>query len=466
MSALPRQKHNYTQLGLFEPAQYHDTDADEAFFALLLDLDGKKAQISYPLSSMHEVLRNLDHSRDTWISQAEFWCRTRRLVHLLRLGLCFSDCDTYKIGITGSPEHQTEQLLRLCERMQLPEPSLVVFSGRGLQVKWLFDGPIPARALPRWNAVQRVIHERLQPMGADPQAMDASRVLRLVETVNTKSGEMVRVVHHNPVRYDFNALADTLLPLTRKELQELRDARARGEDVPFKLHRDEPTKKHLHLVTDTSGLHQFQGYQLAWDRLADLRKLAKLRGWHQGAPDGSRDPFIFLSAVFLTQALVHVPRIYDELRVLGKEFAPHWREDRVRGCASGALKRLQAYIQGERIPVPDKAGTGTRMVDPRYRFKTQTLIEWLGVTPAEERELGTIISTTEAKRRDAARAQVKRLAAGAVTREAFLDAVQARRQQAQELRAQGLSIRAVAASMGVSVGAVAGYLKSAGASAG
>lgn len=449
MSALPLQKSD--QLALFsEPSQYHDTDAETAFFALLRGVDGgRKEQQSYPVCSMAEVLRNLDPTRDTWISQAEFWTRTRRLVHLLRLGLMFTDLDTYKVNIEGSPEHQTEQLLRLCVRTQLPRPSLVVFSGRGLQAKWLLDGPVPAQALPRWNAVQRVIHERLTPMGADPHSMDASRVLRLVATVNTKSGQLVRVIHHEPVRYSFDTLADTLLPLTRKQLSERRKARNRDEAEPVQPGCDQPGREQrLHLVTDTTGLRQFQGHQLAWDRLADLRKLAQLRGWDKGAPDGSRDPCIFLAACFLTQALVHVPRIYDELRVLGREFAPHWRDDRVRGCASGALKRLHAYIRGERVPVADKDGGKPRMVDPRYRFKTSTLIDWLGVTPAEERGLTTIISTAEAKRRDAERARAKREAAGSLTRNGWLTAHEQRRATARLLRAQGRSWADIAAEVG------------------
>ncbi|MFB9034098.1 replication protein, partial [Xanthomonas euvesicatoria] len=52
-----------------------------------------------------------------------------------------------------------------------------------------------------------------------------------------------------------------------------------------------------------------------------------------------------------------------------------------------------------------------------------------------------------------------RRAAGAVDRETYLDAAQAKRKQAQALKAEGLSVRVIAQRMGVSVGSVAGYLK-------
>ena len=65
------------QLRLFSPADeagcYHDT-ARQGFFSLLMatgEGSGKK-QDSYRLSQMPVVLSMLDHSRDTWLSQAEF----------------------------------------------------------------------------------------------------------------------------------------------------------------------------------------------------------------------------------------------------------------------------------------------------------------------------------------------------------------------------------------------------------
>src|SRR5699024_12303575 len=61
------------------------------------------------------------------------------------------------------------------------------------------------------------------------------------------------------------------------------------------------------------------------------------------------------------------------------------------------------------------------------------------------------------------RETARRRAAGAVDRETHLAAVQAaadaKRAQAQALREQGLSVRAIAKQMAISVGAVSGYLK-------
>ncbi|NYZ70404.1 replication protein, partial [Endozoicomonas sp. SM1973] len=116
-----------------------------------------------------------------------------------------------------SPEGLTWALIEFCQQEGLPPPSLVLFSGRGLYAKWILTTPVPRQALPRWNACQRELVNRLSEFGADTGAKDASRVLRIVNTVNSKSGERVRVVYvngsmENPLRYNFEELCETLLP--------------------------------------------------------------------------------------------------------------------------------------------------------------------------------------------------------------------------------------------------------------
>ncbi len=447
----PRKKQQPTHLQVvdleqLEPAQYLRS-TEKAYFSLLMQADGTtgKRQRSYPVSDMACVLSSCDPSIDTWISQAEFWAPTRRLLHFMRVGLLFVDLDTYKLpefaGLSAEAQH--EKLLKLCEAQGLPPPSLVIFSGRGLQAKWLLDSPLPARALPRWSLVQHEIGRRLAALGADVNALDASRVLRLVHTVNSKSGEVVRVVHNTSTRYDFDKLADALLPFTREQLKQIREERAaRTADQRGRLATR--TKGHLTAI-DTAALgnlRPFIGAQLAWDRLHDLRKLAELRGWTRGAPDGSRDLAVFIGASFLAQAVPNVPRFYDELRVLGREFAPHWSASEVNASASAVIDRMKRTANGEKI---EYAGV---QVDPRYKWRNDTLIQRLSITPEEERQLATIISTGEARRRDAERKRQVRQEAGAMPRAAYESHAEQKRATARILRAQGKTWAEVAEAVG------------------
>ena len=229
------------QLALFsiddEVQTYHDAGRT-GFFSLLVDQGGDKRQSTHKLTDMPAVLGMIDKGRDTWMTQAEFMRPNRRVVNLLRIGLLFADIDTYRQpwAACRTPEQLAAAVLWHCAQEGLPTPSLLVYSGCGLQAKWLMDGTIPRQALPRWNACQRYLIDRLAALGADPQAKDASRVLRLVNTVNTKSGNICRVVHieagqdGQPVRYNFEYLAETLLPAARWTIEQQSQDRADQRD--------------------------------------------------------------------------------------------------------------------------------------------------------------------------------------------------------------------------------------------
>src|SRR5512139_1604187 len=135
--------------GAEEAALYHDAGA-YGFFSLLwcelhrnsLILPARharqlpKVQKSYRLSELPRVIEGLDPERDTWISQAEFIRPNRRVIYLLRLSLCFVDLDYYKAPWkTYQPDEMANILRGFCQDEGIPDPSLILFSGRGLQVK-------------------------------------------------------------------------------------------------------------------------------------------------------------------------------------------------------------------------------------------------------------------------------------------------------------------------------------------
>lgn len=427
---------------------YHDSTRS-GFFSLLVDSRGGKRQSSHRLVDMPKVLGVLDKKVDNWISQAEFIRPNRRVVNLLRLGLLFADLDTYRVPALASrkPDELAASVLFLCADAGLPVPSILIYSGRGIQAKWLLEGTLPRQALPRWNACQRYLVDRLAHVGADPMAKDASRVLRTVETVNSKSGEVCRVVHvqsgndGQPVRYNFEYLAETLLPAARWTIEQQRQeqAESRTKKKPFLL---VPGGK-------ADNLRGFSGRQLAWDRLEDLRKLAELRG---GVGEGSRMQHLFWRLNFLLlSGATNSKQMYHEAAALARELDPQWNS-RSKELMT-LFSKAKAYEAGERISYAGKD------YPPLYTPKNDTLINLFGISTDEQRQLKTIISTSVALERDRKRHELRRRAAGAVDRKSYLDAAKAKQAQAQILRSEGLSVRAIAKQMGVSVGAISGYLK-------
>lgn len=391
--------------GLAEAAHYHDQDATGFFSILVRDRQGQTRQSSHRLTQLPQVLDLLDPTRDSWISQAEFARPNRRVVNLLRLGLLFADLDTYRQpwAVGRNPDQLAASVLYHCAQEGIPPPSILVFSGRGLQAKWLLTHALPRAALPRWNACQRHLVERLAGIGADPAARDASRVLRLVSTINSRSGERCRVVHvendsdGQPVRYSFELLAEALLPVARWDLEQQRQQRTE--------------RRQLRLLTGgrTGNLRSFSARQLAWDRLEDLRALADLRG---GVAEGERMLHLHWRLNFLLlSGATNAAQMRHEAAALARELAPGW------GYRSAELStlyaRAQAYERGERIEF------GGRSYPPLYTPRNDTLINLLRISDVEQRALRTLISRDQARERDRDRHTARRRAAGVVDRATY-----------------------------------------------
>ncbi len=90
-------------------------------------------------------------------------------------------------------------------------------------------------------------------------------------------------------------------------------------------------------------------------------------------------------------------------------------------------------------------------LSPRYKFRNRTILDWLEVTPEEERHLKTIISDEERRRRDRKRKRKERRESGEVqmSRAEYEGRARDRRQEAPRLRSEGLSVRQIAAELGI-----------------
>lgn len=425
------------------------------FFSLLTQSSGSvKRQRSYKLSEMPQVLALVDYSKNVWLSQAEFFKPNRRVVNLARVGLLFADLDTYKSPMMASLplDQQVSRLHFLCDDNDFPRPSLVVFSGRGLQAKWLLKTPLPKAALPRWNACQKALVALLEPLGGDKQARDASRVLRLVDSTHLGSGERVRVldvqgVGMTPAQFDFDDLADVLLPLTRFELQQLREQRAVRDErrKAFKLLKQNNPKADI--------FQGFNGRSLAWHRLNDLRTLGELRGgWVDEKGVSTRTQALHWQLNFMClSGTAHPGNFYLEANELAKQIDKGWQPERDE---LGTLKtKAEQYGAGQKIEF------GGRSWPALYTPKNATLIELFSITDDEQRQLKTIISKAEATRRDTARQTTKRRAAGVQERSVYLEDFHARQAQIKALKADGVAVAEIAKRLGVTRATVYTALK-------
>ena len=384
----------------------------------------------YPVAELPDVLPYLAGQSDVYISHGRFWGR-RRIARLAELGALALDIDYHRRPeLRGMhPLGVLEDALQLLERRQLPAPALAIGSGRGLHLLWLHT-PVPRAALPRWSSCQRALWEALRPLGADRGALDAARVLRLVGTRHSKAKVLVECLRGPGDVWGFEDLAGEILPVDRGELADIRIQRSlRAARRPQERLWTPP-----------------EGYTAGtlWEaRLSDLQTLRELR-WFGELPPGQRDHWMFVAGVAMSWLAIPAA-LQRELYDLARQ-AASWQEPEARSRLQAVMQRARMAAKGERV---DHEGL---RVDPRYRFRSETVLELLEVTPEEERQMRTLISADERRRRDRERDEKRRRAAGAVSREEYLAPARQRRQEAHRLRSEGLSIRAIAARLEVSAG--------------
>ena len=377
---------------------------------------------------------------DVYISQNRFrgW---RRIVLLAEIGAVWVDLDTYRddCHLAGRCDLTIlHAILHRCDDGFLAPPSYVLSTGRGTVAVWIHES-LPLAALPRWQAVQQHLCAYFQALGADRNAIDAARVLRLVGTVNSRADGVppVRLVWPTtrwPVRHHFEVLAEAVLPYSRPQMQALQAQRAKAKAAkrtPRAGSRSRPSR---------------DARTLCATRLADLRTLCDLRHDSNGGilPPGERDAWMLIAASMLAH-LVHPQQLDQEVAALAHLVTGgHWTAAETRERMGAVLARARDAALGRTI---EYCGVER---DPRYRWRTNTIIERLKITPAEQAHMRELVEPDEKRKRKRERDRTEKAARRAPGQQARAKARADATARARALARTGLSQRAIAHLMGTS----------------
>lgn len=421
---------------------------------------GRLTQKAYSLENLEFVLRHVRRDVDTFMSQAFFAAPCRRAIHLSAATHAYVDLDIYKAdNLRGlSPEQVSELVLLACRDDGLPYPSAIICSGRGLYLKYFWSSPIPRAAAGRAVAVNRALVRLFGEFGSDPAAVDMSRILRVVGTVNSKSGEIARVLWLNErggqiVTHDFDTFADDVLPYSLEQIREFRSAaEARRAEIRI-LSQERARRQQQRAVEQRRRGNQraFCPEDWHWGVLEDIRKLAEMRYPGGRVPAGERDTFGFLGACQLAR-VIPAGQLWYEVQSWSRLLLPADFVDRDlhRQCST-LLRRALADAM--------RAAGGDAKVSV-YTYTKQRLIEMLRITPDEMRHMTRLIDDAEKRRRHTEAASTQRRAAGAQLRSDYMASAHADDQQIQLLAALGHSVREIAVLTGVSKSKVARILAS------
>jgi hypothetical protein len=360
-------------------------------------VSGRWQERGVPILDLDYFLRHLDPAIDSYISQNRFFLPCRRIAYLAQADALFTDLDYYVTELRDrDPRQVFERALIRLDESNIPSPTFATATGRGLALVWLHT-PIPRRALPRWRACQKVLYDILKPLGADPNARDAARVLRLVGTRNSRSGTLVKTISGVGNIWDFDLLATEILPISRDEIRQRRQARV---DARSRVIRPPSS---------------FNAATLWASRLDDFQKLIVHRHGSLRLPSGDRDLLMVLYGAGMSYLVDSPQRLRQEMITVAGNICG-WPESETNSRLSSVFSRAEAAARGERI---DYLG-GQR--DPRYRYKDSTLVEMLAVTEDEMRTLSLrhLVSKDIKRDRDRERKIDKLRAGGAVPRATYL----------------------------------------------
>ena len=302
-------------------------------------------------------LLDIDFTQENiYISLNTFYKTYRRIENLKEINCIHMDLDTYKTKYT-----KTQILMNLDENYfgkTIPIPNLIIDSGRGLYLIWLID-PVPYMALPLWKAIEEYIYKELKEFGADRMALDPTRVLRVLGSINSKSNTMVKILETNEYVHKLREIQEEYLPeIPKKEKGKATAPKKRGRP-----------KKVVYVFNERS---------LYLARITDLVKLCELRSYDI---EGEREMILFLYRYYLCSFTEDTKKALEDVLELNSMFISPLKENEVIRATRSAEK---CYL--------DK--------NKEYKYKNETLIDLLEITEYEETQMSTIISKGEYKRRD------------------------------------------------------------------
>ena len=297
-----------------------------------------------------DLLKQDFDKENIYISMSTFYKPMRRIETIKEIGSLFIDLDTYNTQFT-----KAQILMNLEENYfnrSIPIPNLIIDSGRGLTLVWSIE-KVPYKALPLWKAVQDYLYSQLKEFGADRKALDATRILRVPGSINSKSGTRVTILEKYEYKYTLREIQGEFLP----DLDENRPKKKGRPKKVVYIHRERSL---------------YQG------RILDLVKLCELRNYDV---KGQREIILFLYRYYLCYFYEDEQKALEDVLELNKEF-------------------IQPLSEKELIRATNSAEKVFKSKDKQYKYKNETLIELLEISEYEQIYMKIIIGKEEYKRRD------------------------------------------------------------------
>lgn len=404
-------------------------DTTDGYVQIVKLNDGKIVKIKNTnLNYIKEITQEFNGQENVYITPNTIYVPFRRVENIRQFRALFLDFDNI-----GEDKHYVSyNIFELAAQDVIPMPTMIVDSGRGLHVYWRIKNA-PYGALYSWQEIEDMLYHRLKHLGADRQATDATRLLRLPNTINSKSNSECNVLWiDDKTEYSMYDLKDKYIKVKKKPKTS--------------------TKTTNKVIANAF----FNSYSLHMDRATDLITLCELRKYKV---EGHRNMLLHCYAYWIGIYVRSKEELADSVNNLNNKFKPPLKQTEVNAilrCVPKAIDKFIAYEQGIRNGEDKRVSKG--MKDKAgYWYKNETLIERLGITVEEQRHLKTIIGTrVKYDRNNKKRKNKRRNENGLTPKQQELQDLKVK---ILELKEQGLSNRAIGRQLNISESKVRTTLK-------
>ena len=167
----------------------YDNTTDGYIQILNIDQSKKIKIYNTKINSIKEVIEEeANEQLDFFITPNTFYKPQRQVANIRQFRALFVDIDNCE----NNQCYTAYKVFEMAEEGIIPKPTMIVDSGRGLHVYWRIKNA-PYGALYTWQELVDLFCTRLKPLGADSRATDASRVLRLPATLNSRNNSIVEL---------------------------------------------------------------------------------------------------------------------------------------------------------------------------------------------------------------------------------------------------------------------------------
>lgn len=423
---------------------------------------------TYPVTSKSEcydLMHRYGNTHNNYLSSGIYKTPWYKGINVKEMKCLYIDIDTSRHLYKPTKEELRTLANAILECEELPEPSIIVFSGHGLQILYRLKN---ANDIPLWKCYESTIVKRFEYVlenirkstlsnindmmelsGIHVDTItDENRVLRVPDTANVKYEPVMAETFHNShkvytldelKKYDVFSNLVSCTPYNALRVTET-DLRKLGKKELNKTLKG--TNEKLKYFLETRIM----------TRLDDLETLIQVRN-KKGVTDGYRNNLIAIYLTTLVNLGYKRDEIIHELERVNDTFKEPLSQNELYSWINSGLGAPIKYTDDEK-----------KLKRTYYKYTTKKIIDKLDITEDEQEYLKIFINRRIRNKRDYAKNGAKYKAQ---RRKKYAQATESKRKDKEkrnkeviELSKQGLTQREIASKYGIAQATVFKILKS------